>query len=174
MITPLEIQNQEFKAGWKGYDKEEVKHFLYLLSEDYESLLEQNRNLSRELSVLRARLKDMDDRDKILKDTLISAQQIKKEIRQNAQREADLTIREGQHQAETIFENAKKEVDKVAHQIQELRRVRNDILAEVEMMVARFTHFVDVERQLAQESDKLHGFVFGKGVSHSRAEKTGS
>ncbi|MCB1042857.1 MAG: DivIVA domain-containing protein [Acidobacteria bacterium] len=158
MITPLEIQNQEFASKMRGLDPQEVKHFLYLLSEEFATLLEQNHEMSKELSVLRARVRDMEDRDKILKDTLISAQQIKREIHENAIKEAELTVREGQLKAEGLFEHAKKEVDKVARQVQEIRRVRNDMLAEVEMMVARFTHFVEAERHMAHESDKLRSF----------------
>lgn len=163
MVTPLEIQNQEFKKSLKGFNREEVKHYLYLISEEFESLLEQNRQLSQELAVLRSRVKDMEDRDRILKDTLITAQRIKEEIRQNATKDGELIIREGQLKAEMLYEDAKKQVDQVARQIMELRRTRNDILAEVEMMVARFSHFVEVERGLAQESDKLHSFVLEPG-----------
>lgn len=158
MITPLEIQNQEFSSKLRGFDPQEVKHFLYLLSEEFATLVESNHDMHRELSVLRARIKDMEDRDKILKDTLISAQQIKREIHENAMKEAELTVREGQLKAETLYEHAKKEGDKVTRQVQEIRRVRNDILAEVEMMVARFTHFVEAERHMAHESDKLRSF----------------
>ncbi len=159
MITPLEIQNQEFATKLRGCDPQEVKHFLYLISEEFANLLENNHVITRELSVLRARVGDMEDRDKILKDTLISAQQIKREIQENASKEAELTVREGQLKAETLYEHARKEVDKMARQVQEVRRVRNDILAEVEMMVTRFAHFVDAERQMSVESDKLRSFT---------------
>jgi len=158
-MTPLEIQNQEFKKTLKGFNCEEVKHFLYLISEEIENHLDDNRKLTQEVAVLRGRVKDMEDRDRILKDTLITAQQIKDEIHENAKKDGQLIIREGQLKAEVMYEDAKKQVDQVALQIMDLRRTRNDILAEVEMMVARFGHFVDVERGLSRESDKLHNFI---------------
>ena len=162
MITPLEVQNQEFKVKLKGYDREEVRHFLYMMAEELQTLLELNRDQAQELSVLRSRLKDMEDRDRILKDTLISAQQIKKEIQENASKEAMLIMREGQLKAETIFESAKKEVDKIGMHLMDLKRQRNDILAEIEMMVTRFAHFIEVERSQAQESDKIHRLLLEK------------
>jgi len=169
MMTPLEIQNQTFKSRFKGFDREEVRHFLYLLAEEVQNLLEALRLHEQELHVLRSRLKDMEDRDRILKDTLISAQQIKKEIQENATKEAMLVIREGELHAETLFENARKEVEKIALQLMELKRQRNDCLAEIEMMVTRFTHFIEVERQQALENDKLHRLLLEKRESRSAA-----
>ena len=159
MITPLEIQNHKFSVKFKGYEQDEVKHFLYAVSEEFENLAEQNHQATRELAVLRARIKDMESRDKILKDTLITAQQIKADVIGQAQKEAELILREAQLKADTMFEEAKGNVTRIRQQISEVKRMRNDILAETEMMVSRFNHFVEAEREEANEDDKLHTFV---------------
>jgi len=155
MITPLEIQNHEFKSRFRGFNPEEVKHFLYSLSEEMETLLKDNQEKTRELEFLKQKTKEADDRDKILKDTLISAQQIKREIKENAHKDAELIVREGQLQAERIFENAKKQLDKIRVQISDMKIMRSDVLAELEMMLTRCNHFIEAERSMATESDKL-------------------
>lgn len=38
MLTPIEIENKEFKKGLRGYRDEEVDEFLDIIKEDYESL----------------------------------------------------------------------------------------------------------------------------------------
>lgn len=162
MITPMEIQNKDFASKWKGFDPEEVKHFLYLMAEEFENLIECNHKMAHEVSVLRERLKDLEARDKVLKDTLISAQQIKTDIRENANKEADLVVKEAQLKADAMFESAKNKVFQLHQQMAETRRVRDDMLAEAEMMVNRFNHFVEAERQMASESDKLHNFSIRK------------
>lgn len=162
MITPMEIQNKEFTTKWKGFDPEEVKHFLYLMAEEFENLIERNHKVVREVSVLRERLKDLEARDKILKDTLISAQQIKTDIRENAAKEADLLLKEAQLKADAMFEAAKSKVNQLRQHMVDTRRVRDDLIAEAEMLINRFTHFVDAERQTATESDKLHNFSMRK------------
>lgn len=167
MVTPLEIQNHGFRTRINGFDKEEVKQFLYALAEEFENLLEQNHKQAKEVSVLKARLKDMEARDKILKDTLISAQQIKQDAHENAVKEAELIVKEGRLKADAMVEDARSEVKTVNRQLHEVRRVRNDLLAEVEMMVTRFEHFVDAERHAAADSDKLLQF----GVSRDEAAK---
>ena len=158
MITPLEIQNHQFNAKWKGYDKDEVKHFLYAIAEDVESLIEQNHHMAQELKLLRARINDMESREKILKETLITAQQIKTDVHENATKEATLLIKEAQFKADTMHEEAINSVKQIRDQIEELKRVRNDLLSDAEHMVSRFTHFTTAERSRAQESDKLQNF----------------
>jgi len=168
MITPMEIQNKEFASKWKGFDPEEVKHFLYLMAEEFENLIERNHKVVREVSVLRERLKDLEARDKILKDTLISAQQIKTDIRENATKEADLILKEAQLKADAMFEAAKAKVNQLRQHMVDTRRVRDDLIAEAEMMINRFNHFVEAERQTASESDKLHNFNMRKKAEEAK------
>ncbi len=167
MITPMEIQNHEFRTKWKGYEKEAVRHFLYAISEDFENLIEQNHKMAQELAVLRERVKDMESRDKVLKDTLVTAQQVKADLQENAEKEAELIIMEAQLKADKVYDEAKEQWNRVRKQLVEVRRVRDDLLAESEMMVSRFSHFVEAERQLATESDKLHSFVARKKENKS-------
>ena len=42
MLTPLEVNNKEFKTRFRGYDVDEVEEFLEILSKDYEQLYKQN------------------------------------------------------------------------------------------------------------------------------------
>ncbi len=170
MITPMEIQNHEFKVRLKGFEKEAVRQFLYAVAEDFETLVEQNGQMSQELGVLRARVADLESREKVLKDTLVTAQQMKEEIQQNAEKEAELVLKEAQLNADSYYEDAKKQAASVQAQIAELKRVRNDLLAEAEMMAARFGHFLDAERVQAHEADKLHNFTVKKAKSGSSAE----
>lgn len=159
MITPMDIQNHEFQVKLRGYEKDAVKHFLYAVAEDFENLIEQNHKMAQELAVLRERVKDIENRDKVLKATLVTAQQVKTDIQENAEKEADLLLREAQLKADKVYEDAKGQVDRVNKQLADVRRVRDDLLAEAEMMVSRFSHFVEAERLLSMESDKLHSFV---------------
>ena len=38
MITSMDIENKEFKKGFRGYHEEEVDEFLDLVKEDFENL----------------------------------------------------------------------------------------------------------------------------------------
>ena len=56
MITPLDIQNQEFTRGVRGYKPEEVDTFLDLITTDMERLIEENNNLKEQVKALSAEL----------------------------------------------------------------------------------------------------------------------
>jgi cell division initiation protein len=155
MIKPLEIQNHTFRKAWKGFDQDEVRQFLFAVAEDFAGLLENNHKMAHELSALKDRLHDMESRDKILKDTLVSAQQIKAEIQENAHKEAELLLKEAQMQADSIYEEAREQVEHVRRQLTDLQRIRGDMLAEAEIMVSRFNHFIEAERAAAEETNKL-------------------
>ena len=106
---------------------------------------------------------------------MITAQQVKADIHQNAEKEAELVIKAAHLEAEKIYENARETVEKVRRHLVDVRRVRNDLLAEAEMMVSRFSHFVDAERLQASEADKLHNFTFRrktKAKTETAAEAT--
>lgn len=160
MITPLEIQNHEFTSRLRGFNPEEVKHFLYAVAEEFEKLIEQNHKMAQELAVSRERIKDMESREKVLKDTLVTAQQIKADIQENAVKEGELIVKEAQLKADALREHARDDVRRIQGHLADLRRTRNDLLAEAEMMVSRFTHFVEAERDLANEADELQKLSF--------------
>ena len=43
MITPLEMKEKRFRAGWSGFNKKEVINFLDLLSSEFQVILKDNR-----------------------------------------------------------------------------------------------------------------------------------
>ena len=50
MITPMDIENKEFKKGFRGYNEEEVDEFLDIVKEDFENLHRENLDLKEKLS----------------------------------------------------------------------------------------------------------------------------
>jgi cell division septum initiation protein DivIVA len=81
------------------------------------------------------------ERDKALNDALVSAQQLRNEIRESSEREASLIIREARAAGEEALESARAEVRKIEAQLQELDRARRAHLAQLRHMA---------ERQLAE------------------------
>jgi cell division septum initiation protein DivIVA len=81
------------------------------------------------------------ERDKAINEALISAQQLRGEVREQAEREAQLIIREAKAEAERIVANAGNETKKMASEIELLSRQKRSYLTQLRMMV---------ERQLAE------------------------
>ena len=81
------------------------------------------------------------ERDKALNDALVSAQQLRAEIREQADREAQLLMREARAQVEKDVEGIRAEARRLEDEIQGLVRARRTYLSQLRTMV---------ERQLAE------------------------
>ena len=51
MITPIEIQNKEFRRAFRGYSEDEVDDFLKIVTEDFESLYKENMDLKEKVNL---------------------------------------------------------------------------------------------------------------------------
>ncbi len=49
-ITPMDINNKDFKKGLRGYNVDEVHEFLENLAEEYEVLYKENSTLKERIS----------------------------------------------------------------------------------------------------------------------------
>jgi cell division initiation protein len=73
MITPLEIQNKEFRRGIRGYKEDEVDEFLDKIILDYEKLYKENLELKDNLEGMHHQLEQYREIEETLKKTLIMA-----------------------------------------------------------------------------------------------------
>src|SRR5687767_4882914 len=105
-LTPLDIQQQQFRTALSGFDKKEVDAFLDMLANDVEELIRQNNGLREELKRKDGELQDHRERERTLKETMITATRIAEDIKQNARKEAEIVISVAESQAEQIIQNA--------------------------------------------------------------------
>jgi DivIVA domain-containing protein len=81
MITPLEIQNKEFRRGIRGYKEDEVDEFLDKIILDYEKLYKENLELKDNLEGMHHQLEQYREIEETLKKTLIMAQNAAKIVK---------------------------------------------------------------------------------------------
>lgn len=152
-FTPLEIQKQTFSRSFKGYNADEVRAYLHLVAEEIERLLRDVDRLARENAMLREDLDDHSNREKILKDTLLSAQKVSEEVRANALKEAELIVKDAELLSDRLTSQAMERVAELERTIQDLkieRRVsRNKLhtmLDGVQQLIA-----LDAEQEATEE-----------------------
>jgi cell division initiation protein len=120
-LTPLEIQKQTFSRALKGYHPDEVRAYLHLVAEEIERLLRENDRLSREGMNLREDLEDHSNRERILKDTLLSAQKVAEDLTANARKEAELIVKDAELLSERLINQATNRVGDLEKSIQDLK-----------------------------------------------------
>jgi len=120
-LTPLEIQKQIFSRALKGYNPDEVRGYLSLVAEEIERLVKDVDRLSRENAMLREELDDHSQRERILKDTLLSAQKVSEDVKANARKEAELIVKDAELLSERVVAQAMQRVSELERAIQDLK-----------------------------------------------------
>jgi cell division initiation protein len=155
-ITPLDIRAHEFKRKMRGFDAEEVKSFLDLVAEEYEKLAISNGALTDSVADLTNRIGDLKERERILKDTLYTAQKLADEMKQEARREKDLILKEAELKAEQILDQARRRVSQLDAEIMDLRAERDAFEAKVRHMIEQHTKLLDMRKEEEKVSSRLH------------------
>ena len=141
-LTPLDIKKQEFKKSMRGYDAIEVDAFLEMVADEFESLNQEKNNLADEVLKLKTQLQDYQEVEKTLKETLMHAQESINESRETSKREASLTVREAEMQAEKIMEDTKLKLATMKNELVLIkaqkdsfaRRLRHLLESQVELI----------------------------------------
>lgn len=140
-LTPIDIRRYDFGSALRGYDKTRVDQFRDQVAAEVERLIRLNADLEQKSKGLVEQLRAFRDRDKALNDALVSAQQLRAEIREQADREAQLLMREARAQVEQDLEGIRAEARRLEDEIQGLVKARRTYLSQLRTMV---------ERQLAE------------------------
>ena len=143
----MDITNRTFSKSLRGYDTEEVKNFLQLVSEDLEALISEQSEQKKELEHLKESLSDLRERERILKDTMLLAQETKEEVQKNAMKEAEIIVRESELQAERIVAAAHDRAAAVQQEIDELIRNRSMLLRELTGLIQKTESFLETLKQ---------------------------
>src|SRR5215213_10710544 len=140
-LTPIDIRRYDFGSALRGYDKTRVDQFRDQVAAEVERLIRLNQDLDQKSKGLVEQLRAFRERDKALNDALVSAQQLRAEIREQADREAQLLMREARSQVERDLEGIRAEARRLEDEIQGLVKARRTYLSQLRTMV---------ERQLAE------------------------
>ncbi len=156
-LTSLDVRRFDFGRSLRGYNPAKVEQFRDQVAEEIDRLGRINQDLDTKARSFHEQLRAFRERDKALNDALITAQQLRAEVRDQAEREAQLLIREAQSESERIVETAKSEVRRMEHELDALDRSRRTYLAQMRALLARQLSEVEASesgRPLAQSGDE--------------------
>lgn len=105
-VTPLDLRQTHFKKGLRGYDPDEVRALLTDAADDYESALRDLDRLRQEVQKAEVQLNEYRDRESNLRNTLLTAQKVADQIRENAAKEADVLMRDADTRAAASLADA--------------------------------------------------------------------
>jgi cell division initiation protein len=167
-LTPLEIQKHEFSKKWKGLDGVEVQTFLADVAEDMEHLARENAEITTRLRALEQENDEHRERERILKQTLLSAQQASEDIRKTARKEAELIVREAQDSAEKLTHSALQRSAEIEKAIHELKVQRANFRLQLQKMIELFQQVLDFDRE-EDEKDRPLSYLTRKADKEETA-----
>lgn len=145
-ISPMDIHQQQFTIRvLRGFDRQEVDTFLEQVALDYEQLIKENALLKEQLAALEERSHGIEDREKMLQDTLVTTQRLSEEMKDNARREANLLIREAELQGDKLLEEVRSEEAKLKAEILALKRTRRQLAEGLRLTLDMYQRLVAEE-----------------------------
>ena len=159
-ITPLDMRQQRFKPAVRGYDKTEVVAFLTEAADDYEHAMREVDRLRSDLMRTQALLAEHRERENTLRDTLVTAQRVSGDLKDTAQTEAKLIVREAQGRADLLLQKAQVRLEEIERDISEMKLRRRDAEGMLEATIQaiyRALEFVrDQDQSRGDERVLLH------------------
>ncbi len=134
-ITPLDIHNKEFTRGFRGYDEDEVNEFLDQVIKDFEKVIREKKSLEDRVSELEERLSHYNNIEETLNRSILVAQETADEVKNNANKEAKLIIKEAEKNADRIINDALAKSRSVSIEVEELRKQAKVFRTRLKMLV---------------------------------------
>ncbi|MEX2271661.1 MAG: DivIVA domain-containing protein [Vicinamibacterales bacterium] len=156
-ITPLDLRQQRFKIGLRGFDRTEVVAFLTEAADDYELAVREMDRLRGEVARMEGLLNEHRSRENNLRDTLVTAQQLSQQVREQGQKEAKLIVDEAQKRAALLLERAQGRLQAIERDISELHLRRRDTEGSLEASIQalyRALEFVREQGDARMSSDE--------------------
>ncbi len=154
-ITPLDVRGHRFALKMRGYDKEEVQSFLNFVSEEFEKVVNEVNRLREEAAQLKASLGDLTERERILKETLFTAQKLSEDMKEEAKKEGRLVLREAELRGQKLVEQAQKKVSQLEDSIRGLRMERDAFERKLRALLEQHLKLLEMHHEEEELSDKL-------------------
>ncbi len=166
-LTPLDVRNKrgDFKRVLRGYDPQEVDVFLELVAERLDHLVMENLRLRERSENLHEQVQSQTGREKAVQEALVTAQELRADIRSQAQRGAELVLAEAQTEARRLLaeaeaeakasvRNAERNLEMGRDALEEMERRRGRFLKQFRQLLERELDVVQVEEERTPLEDR--------------------
>lgn len=153
-ITPLDIQQQQFKTRFRGFDVREVDAFLERIAETVEGFQKKNEDLGEEVRRLELEIQGYRKREETFKRALLNSQKVLDQMKDNARKSAELIIAEAEVTAEKILNKAHNRLAQLHEDIAELRRQRTQIEVQISSIIEAHSRLLEIGKEGMKESDE--------------------
>jgi len=158
-ITPLDIQQHQFRVKFRGFDVHEVDLFLEDVADVYESLLQVKQGLEEKVIWLKNENKGFKEREETFKRAMLHSQKVLEQMKENARKSSELIVAGAEVKAEKILNRAHNRLSQLHEDIAELKRQRRQIEVQIQSIIETHTKLLEIGKEEMkakdEEDDKL-------------------
>jgi DivIVA domain-containing protein len=138
-LTPLEVRKKkgDFRRGMRGYEPQAVDDFLDLVADRLEQLVRDNAAMTERLGRVEEQVSDYRERERALTEALVTAQEMREQMRRQLEKEAELKRREAEAEAETIRNEALQMREREEESLRTLRARQSQFLQSYRTFLER-------------------------------------
>jgi len=144
-VSPLDIQQKRFHVAFRGYERTEVEMFLDLVRDEMETLVREITDLREFRQSYDLRLKELNEKEETVKNTMLMTQKLMEDQKDNARREAAVIIKEAEFKRQQILSAGQDEKSKLDLDIQELKRRKHHFLQDMKKVMQMHQEMVAFE-----------------------------
>lgn len=148
-LTPLDVKKKkgDFRRAVRGYDTASVDDFLEQVAVRMEGLVRESMDANARLNSMAEAISAYRERERAMNEALVSAQQLREDMREQAAREADLVLREARAEAERIVGEARRQATSAAEALRRIEGQRVRFLRLFRTLVERQLQEIEQEEE---------------------------
>jgi cell division initiation protein len=151
-ITPLEIRQKTFEKAFRGFDKDEVSAYLISLSHEWEKIIEESKELKIKLDLAEKEINKLREVESSLYKTLKTAEDTGANMIQQANKAAELQLKETKMRAENIVREAKAKSKSIIERTEnQARDIVRNMLEEVKTLEQNFNQVLSVKEGMISD-----------------------
>jgi len=155
-ITPLEIRQKTFERNFRGYEREEVHAFLMTLSQEWERIIDENKELRFKYESTEREIQKLREVESSLYKTLKTAEDTGASVIEQARKAADLHLKESQLKAEQLINEAKTRArDTVEESEMRARQIIADMEDRLKVLVEQYKKLESTRDDLLSELKRM-------------------
>ncbi len=155
-LSAMDVEKQEFRTRMRGFDTEEVRMFLRSAAEEIGRVHLESDMQREEIGRLKETIDDLRSREKMLQETLVTAQGMAAEIKERSQKEAELLVKEARIKAERVLEQAQDQLESIEAEINRARLERDAFENRLRSCIDEHLALLDMRRSERAQRDNVH------------------
>jgi cell division initiation protein len=153
-LTPLDIQQQQFRVRFRGFDIREVDHFLEQLAEAFADVQNDSKNLKEEIRRLKLENQGYMEREETFKRAMLNSQKVLEQMKDNARKSAEVIIADAEVKAEKILNRAHNRLAQLHEDIAELKRQRMQIEVQIRSVIEAHSKLLEIGKESMEAMDE--------------------